>query len=290
MSSASSAGKTRHHPSNLDRRAKNQCRFGVEPMSAGFRVPGEVRSQRRTAVGSLGDGPADSGSAISRKAHVSIRRHWEDSRGERATFRTGAHTELRIANNRDSRAPAVAGSPKLPAGTRPNADLRDVWSPSGARQQRFARDLVGSSATPGVDGPSDRRSRNGTDNGRRQRATPPYRRHARRVEAGAWRGDHRESGCRGDRRDRLAAHPRRVSPDRDCARSIERRRHRFVCGVVVGPSTRPSSPWNGGDRAGLWPDRGKRLLGWCAGVWVWLSVSIGRVRDWRSTTGHRRCR
>ena len=38
----------------------------VEPMSAGFRVPGEVCRQRRTVVGSLGDGRPISGSAISR--------------------------------------------------------------------------------------------------------------------------------------------------------------------------------------------------------------------------------
>ena len=73
----------------------------------------------------------------------------------------------------DARAPAVAGSPQLPARTRPDTDLRRAWSPSGAREQRSARDMVGSSAAPGADGRADRRGGDGGDAGRRQRATRP---------------------------------------------------------------------------------------------------------------------
>ena len=70
----------------------------------------------------------------------------------------------------------------------------------------------------------------------------------------------------GDWHDRLAAHPRRIASHRNCAWSVEHRRHRAT-----------ASPW----AAATW------VLRWYT---VPVSVSIARVPDWRSTTGHRRCR
>ena len=141
-----------------------------------------------------------------------------------------------------------------------------MWPPSRSCRQRAAWHVAWPSAAPGIGGRAHRRSGHNDGAGCGERAVRPHRGDARRVKAGARRGNPwRHRGGR-HRRDRLAAHPRRVATDRNHPRSVERRCHRAVRGVMVGPPPRPPLSWDCWQRAGLRAHHEQRLLGRCARV------------------------